>query len=73
LGPDADLQWNDKKNGYDYGAINWDEFFAVITGDGPCNKERLEARQKAWSDGAWFREGLNANAERRAAQKIAAE
>ena len=70
--PDYDLNWNEDKKGYDYGAINWDEFFAVISGDGPCNKERLAARQKAWDDGAWFREGLIANAERRTAQKIAA-
>ncbi len=71
--PDSDLKWNDKKNGYDFGAINWDEFFAVIAGDGPCNKERLGARQKAWNDGAWFREALIVNAEKRAACKQAAE
>jgi len=71
--PDKDLKWNDETGQYDFGAINWDEFFAVIKGDGPCNKERLGARQKAWSDGAWFREGLVANADKRAAHKIAAE
>ena len=71
--PDEDLKWNDEKNGYDFGAINWDEFFAVISGDGPCNKERIAARQKAWNEGEWFREGLIANAERRAAEKVAAE
>jgi ring-1,2-phenylacetyl-CoA epoxidase subunit PaaA len=71
--PDNDLRWNEEKNSYDYGAINWDEFFAVISGDGPCNKERIAARQKAWNEGEWFREGLIANAERRAAEKVAAE
>jgi len=71
--PDPDLKWNEEKSGYDYGAIDWDEFFAVISGDGPCNKERLSARQKAWNDGAWFREGLLAHADKRETLKTAAE
>ncbi len=64
--PDADLVWNEDKGSYDYGAVDWDEFFAVLSGNGPCNAERLQARQKAWDDGAWFREGLTANAQKRA-------
>ena len=56
---------------------DWSEFFEVIKGDGPCNRERLEARVKAWDDGAWFRDGLNAYAEkaanRRKAAAVAAE
>lgn len=71
--PDRSLQWNEDRGSYDYGDINWAEFFAVISGDGPCNVERLEARRKAWNDGAWFRDGLNANAEKQAAYKVAAE
>jgi ring-1,2-phenylacetyl-CoA epoxidase subunit PaaA len=45
----------------------------VIQGDGPCNAERMAARQKAWDDGAWVREGLMAHAEKKAARKVAAE
>ncbi|MEP6343731.1 MAG: 1,2-phenylacetyl-CoA epoxidase subunit PaaA [Maricaulaceae bacterium] len=71
--PDADLKWNDDTKAYDFGEPDWDEFFAVIAGNGPCNVERLAARNKAWDDGAWFREGLDAYAEKLAAQKIAAE
>lgn len=71
--PDDDLKWNDEKNGYDFGDINWDEFYQVLKGNGPCNKERLGARQKAWNDGEWFREGLMAHAAKREARKTAAE
>ncbi len=62
--PDPDLKWNEDKKGYDYGPIDWDEFFQVIKGNGPCNKERMDARIKAWDDGAWFREALGAYAEK---------
>ncbi|UDF32787.1 UNVERIFIED_ORG: 1,2-phenylacetyl-CoA epoxidase subunit A (plasmid) [Roseateles sp. XES5] len=75
--PDPDLKWNEEKGGHDFGEPDWEEFFNVIAGNGPCNAERLDARKKAWSDGAWFRDGLTAHAEkaagRRAAAKIAAE
>jgi ring-1,2-phenylacetyl-CoA epoxidase subunit PaaA len=75
--PDPDLKWNEEKGGYDFGAIDWDEFFEVLKGNGPCNAERMAARRKAWEDGAWVREALVAHAdkaaERRAAAKVAAE
>ena len=71
--PDPDLNWNEEKKGYDFGEVDWEEFYEVLKGNGPCNKERLGARQKAWSDGAWFREGLMANAKKREARKMAAE
>jgi len=71
--PDADLKWNDDKDGYDFGEPDWSEFFAVISGNGPCNVERLAARNKAWTDGAWFREGLEAYADKQANHKLAAE
>ena len=71
--PDLDLKWSEEKQAYDFGEPNWDEFFAVISGNGPCNVERLAARNKAWDDGAWFREGLEAHADKQAAYKIAAE
>ena len=71
--PDPDLKWNEEKGGYDFGEIDWDEFFRVLAGDGPCNAERMAARRAAWDDGEWFRDGLTAHAEKRAARKHAAE
>jgi ring-1,2-phenylacetyl-CoA epoxidase subunit PaaA len=75
--PDEGLIWNEEKGGYDFSQPDWDEFFDVIAGNGPCNKERLGARVKAWDDGAWYRDGLTAHANkaaaRRATAKIAAE
>lgn len=69
--PDPDLKWNEEKGQYDFGAINWDEFYAVINGDGPCNKERMAARRKAHADGAWVREAAMAHAAKKAARKAA--
>jgi ring-1,2-phenylacetyl-CoA epoxidase subunit PaaA len=54
--PDPDLKWNEAKQQYDYGVINWDEFKNVLSGNGPCNKERMAARIKAHEDGEWVRE-----------------
>ena len=50
--PDPDLKWNAERGHYDFGEIDWDEFYAVIKGNGPCNRERLAARVKAHEDGA---------------------
>jgi ring-1,2-phenylacetyl-CoA epoxidase subunit PaaA len=58
--PDADLRWNEARGAYDFGAIEWEEFFAVVRGEGPCAKERIEARRKAWDDGAWVRDAADA-------------
>lgn len=66
--PDPDLKWNAATNHYDIGAIDWDEFYSVVAGRGPCNKERLEARVKAWEEGAWVRQALVAHAEKKAAR-----
>jgi ring-1,2-phenylacetyl-CoA epoxidase subunit PaaA len=60
--PDSDLKWNEERGHYDFGAIDWSEFYNVIKGNGPCNKERLRTRVKAHQDGAWFRDALIANA-----------
>ena len=60
--PDENLSWNEDKDGYDFSEPDWTEFFAVLAGNGPCNKERLQARVGAWKDGEWFRDGLTANA-----------
>ena len=54
--PDPDLKWNEERQHWDFGAIDWSEFFRVLAGDGPCNRERLAKRVKAWDDGAWVRE-----------------
>ena len=69
--PDADLKWNEAKSGYDYGAIEWDEFYAVVRGEGAVAKERLLARRKAWDDGAWVREAADAHEAKRVARKAA--
>ena len=60
--PDPDLKWNDERGQHDFGAIDWAEFWRVVGGDGPCNRERLAARVKAWDDGAWVREAALAHA-----------
>ncbi len=63
--PDPSLKWNEEKGHYDFGQIDWEEFWNVINGNGPCNKERLAARVKADADGAWVREAAVAFAEKR--------
>jgi ring-1,2-phenylacetyl-CoA epoxidase subunit PaaA len=71
--PDPDLAWNDQRQSYDFGPIDWDEFWRVVKGGGSMNKERLAARQKAWDDGAWVREAALAHAEKRRARNDAAK
>ncbi len=60
--PDDQLKWNEERKHYDFGEINWDEFWNVVKGNGPCNKQRLDARKKAHDDGAWVREAASAYA-----------
>ncbi|WP_114389842.1 1,2-phenylacetyl-CoA epoxidase subunit PaaA [Notoacmeibacter marinus] len=67
--PDDKLAWNEEKGGYDFSEPDWNEFFQVIKGNGPCNEERIEARRKAWDDGAWFRDALTAHAEKQAQRR----
>ncbi|MEN9597950.1 MAG: 1,2-phenylacetyl-CoA epoxidase subunit, partial [Bacteroidota bacterium] len=55
---------------YDFGTIHWDEFWQVIQGNGPCNKERIDARKKAWEEGAWVREAASTYAEKKLAKKL---
>lgn len=71
--PDPELKWNEERGHYDFGSIDWDEFWRVVKGGGPMNKERLEARQKAWDEGAWVREAALAHAEKRKARREAAK
>ncbi len=63
--PDKDLKWNEERGHYDFGKINWAEFYNVIKGNGPCNKQRLDARRKAWEDGKWVRDAAMAHAAKR--------
>ena len=72
--PDPDLTWNEETGHYDFGEIDWTEFNEVVKGNGPCNKERVAAKQKAWSEGEWVREAAVAYAEKqkeKAAQSAA--
>jgi ring-1,2-phenylacetyl-CoA epoxidase subunit PaaA len=66
--PDPDLKWNEERGHYDFGEIDWTEFNEVVKGNGPCNKERLAAKQKAWDEGKWVREAAVAYAEKQKAK-----
>ncbi len=70
--PDPDLEWNEERQHWDFGAIDWEEFWRVVGGDGPVNRERLGARVKAWEDGAWVREAALAHARKQSTKKEAA-
>jgi ring-1,2-phenylacetyl-CoA epoxidase subunit PaaA len=70
--PDPALQWNEAKACHDYSAINWDEFWATVNGNGPCNQERLATRVKAHEDGAWVREAALAFAAKQKARALQA-
>jgi len=63
--PDPDIEYNEETGNWEFGEINWDEFFSVIKGNGPCNKERMAARRKAHEEGRWVREAAAAYAEKR--------
>ncbi|HWC52161.1 MAG TPA: 1,2-phenylacetyl-CoA epoxidase subunit PaaA [Chitinophagaceae bacterium] len=70
--PDDKLKWNEKRKHYDFGEINWEEFWNVVKGNGPCNKQRLDARRKAWEEGEWVREAAAAHAKKRNVNKTIA-
>lgn len=67
--PDKDLKWNEETGHYDFGEIDWNEFWEVVKGNGPCNKDRVDTRRKAKEEGAWVREAANAYAEKRQKRK----
>ena len=71
--PDTELSWNEERGHYDFSQPDWEEFFSVLKGNGPCNTERLEARRKAWDDGAWVRDAMLAHARKKATANMAAE
>lgn len=69
--PDPDLKWNEERGQYDYGEPDWEEFFAVIKGNGPCNKLRVDVRRQAHEDGQWVRDAALAYASKQAQKKQA--
>ena len=68
--PDKDLIWNEERGHYDFGEINWDEFWQVVKGNGPCNNHRIETRKKAKENGLWVIEAANAYEQKRKMKKI---
>jgi ring-1,2-phenylacetyl-CoA epoxidase subunit PaaA len=70
--PDDELVWDEKSGHYRFGEIDWREFIEVISGNGPCNRQRMAKRRKAHDDGAWVREAAHAYAEKHAAHMDAA-
>lgn len=67
--PDPELRWNEERGHWDFGQIDWDEFWRVLRGDGPCNAERIAHRRRAHEDGAWVREAANAYAAKQASKQ----
>ena len=67
--PDPELKWNEERGHYDFGEIDWDEFWAVIKGNGMCNRQRLERHKRAHAEGEWVREAMHAYEEKRRARK----
>jgi ring-1,2-phenylacetyl-CoA epoxidase subunit PaaA len=69
--PDDKLEWDEEAGHYRFGEINWQEFYDVLAGNGPCNRQRMATRRKAHADGAWVREAASAYAEKQAARNAA--
>lgn len=70
--PDPDLKFNEATGHYEFGQMNWDEFWQVVNGNGPCNKERLDARRKAKENGMWVREAAAAFAKKQEEKAVVA-
>ncbi|MBV8685987.1 MAG: 1,2-phenylacetyl-CoA epoxidase subunit A [Alphaproteobacteria bacterium] len=69
--PDPALRWDKARGHYDYGEIDWEEFYAVVRGEGPVAKERIAARRQAWEDGAWVRDAAAAHARKHGRREAA--
>jgi len=69
--PDPALKWNEERGHHDFGEVDWDEFYAVVRGEGPVAKERMKARREAWEKGAWIREAAAAYAAKQVEKKAA--
>jgi len=63
--PDENLKWNEERGHYDFGAIDWEEFKRVISGDGPCNRQRLSHHKRAHEENAWVRDAMTAHREKK--------
>jgi ring-1,2-phenylacetyl-CoA epoxidase subunit PaaA len=70
--PDPDLKYNEATENWEFGPIDWDEFWRVVKGDGPCNRDRLAARNKAHDEGEWVRAAATAYAQKQQASSEAA-
>jgi ring-1,2-phenylacetyl-CoA epoxidase subunit PaaA len=68
--PDPDLRWNEERGHYDFGEIDWEDFFAVVQGNGPCNRERLAHRRAAHEEGEWVRDAARAYAAKHEASRV---
>ena len=68
--PDPELKWNEERKHYDFGKLDWNEFWQVVKGHGPCNKERIAARIKAHDDGQWVRDAAMAYAEKQTNKEV---
>jgi ring-1,2-phenylacetyl-CoA epoxidase subunit PaaA len=60
--PDPELRWNEQTNHYDTGPIDWDEFWAVVKGNGPLNRQRIDHKVAVWEENAWVRKAAEAYA-----------
>jgi ring-1,2-phenylacetyl-CoA epoxidase subunit PaaA len=69
--PDPQLRWNETRGHYDFGPVDWAEFKAVVSGNGPCNTQRMAHRKRAHDDGTWVREAAAAYAAKAAARRQA--
>jgi ring-1,2-phenylacetyl-CoA epoxidase subunit PaaA len=67
--PDKDLKWNDERGHYDFGIIDWDEFWDVVKGNGLMNEKRLKDRNEAWDEGKWVRDAASAYADKQAEKR----
>ena len=68
--PDPNLKWNEERKHYDFGELDWNEFWQVVKGHGPCNKQRIQARLDAWNNGAWVRDAATAYAEKQESKSL---
>ena len=69
--PDPKIEWNPERGHYDFGEIDWDEFWQVVKGNGPMNRERIDHKVKAWEEGAWVREAASAHATKHGMKEVA--
>jgi ring-1,2-phenylacetyl-CoA epoxidase subunit PaaA len=69
--PDPEIRWNEERDHYDFGEVDFTELFEVIKGNGPCNAQRMSHRVRAHEDGAWARDAATAYAQKQAQKQLA--